>query len=482
MHVLSFALVCVHCLRNRREATSALLWIFLAWSFPVVGPMSYLYIGIDRAPTKAFKKRITDEKLLAERKAREDEALPLAYWRSVHDAVENEPDADFARELNGAMNTILPDYPLLGGNSITPLVTGDEAFPAMFEAIANAQHHVHLQSFIIQNDETGRRLMDLLETRARAGVIVRLMYDRFGSTQAVLTGLFRKFRHVPNLNIAGWTQANPLKRQFQINLRNHRKILVVDGRQTFCGGINLSSDNASSHAGQPPIRDYHFAILGPIAQELQYTFMRDWYFMTDESPENLLTGVYFPHIEPVGKAMVRLVNSSPASETECIADVLFMSIVAARNQILAVTPYFVPPSDILRALRSAALRGVDVRLVVPRKNNHVYAGLAGRALYEELLTAGVRIFERPLPFMHAKALIVDSEFALVGTANLDTRSLRLNYETNLAVYDETFVNELKHLVLEDIGMSVELHLAGWRRRPAYKRMVENFCSLMTPVL
>ena len=413
LHVLIFLLVSYHCLKTRREATSTLLWIFVAWTFPVVGPLVYLYFGIDRVPDKGFKKHVTDQRLLAARKAREDEALPLAYWQSVHETVATEPPVGLGWDLNHAMSSLLPEYPLLGGNDIRPLINGDEAYPAMLDAIRHARHHVHLQCFLVRNDRTGREFLDLLAKKAREGVQVRFMFDRFGSAYAFLGGFFRKYRNVPNMRLVGWTQANPLKRQFQLNLRNHRKVLVVDGRDAFFGGMNLHDDHRTVE-GRPPIRDYHFAVRGPIVQELQYSFMRDWYFMTDEDPEGLLTGVYFPRLSSEGNAQVRLINSGPTfSEMGVIADVFFMALTASHKQVLVVTPYFVPSHDIVQALRAAALRRVDVRLVVPAVNNHLYADLAGRALYDELMNAGVRIFERHPPFMHAKALIVDDAVALV---------------------------------------------------------------------
>jgi len=482
IHILTFLLVCYHCLRTRREATATLLWIFVAWGFPVLGPLLYLLFGVDRVPYKGFKKQVKDQELLAERKAREDEALPLAYWQSVHETVASEPPTGFGRDLDRSMDSLLQDYPLLGGNSIRPLVNGDEAYPAMLDSIRRATHHVHLQSFLVRNDGTGREFMDLLAEKARTGVHVRFMFDRFGSTYAFLGGFFRKYRHIPNLQMVGWTQANFLKRQFQFNLRNHRKVLVVDGREAFFGGINLHDDHRTLN-GRPPIRDYHFAARGPIVQELQYSFMRDWYFMTDEDPEVLLTEVHFPRLASEGNAMIRLVNSGPTvTEMEVIADVFFMALTAAHKQILAVTPYFVPSHDIVQALRAAALRGVDVRLIVPGESNHVYAGLAGRALYDDLLDTGVRIFERRPPFMHAKALIVDDAVALVGTANMDVRSLRWNYETNVAVYDDTFINNLKAIVLDEIRQSDEIDLADWRARPVRQRIKENLSYLVMPIL
>ncbi len=481
LHILTFCLVTFHCLENRREAVSAVLWIFVAWSLPIIGPLLFLAFGIDRLPTKGWRKHNSNMAFLSERRAREQGAMPLAYWQAVHKTLVAEPASPFAKELNKAMNTILSEYPLLDGNIIKPMISGDEAFPQMLKAIDNAEDHIHLQTFILGNDPIGREFLDHLKNKAESGVKVRFMYDRFGSTSAFLGGLIRNYTNIPNMNVAGWTQANPIKRQFQVNLRNHRKVLIIDGKKAFLGGVNLDSENVT-RGNIPPVRDYHFAMEGPIAQELQYLFLRDWYFMTDDDPEHLLSKDHFPHIPPVGKSMIRVVDSGPTREMEAVAEVFFTAIVSARKQILAVTPYLVPTQDIIRAFRSAAQRGVDVRIVVPRINNHVYAGMAGRALYDELLSSGVRIFERQPPFIHAKAMIIDDTMAIVGTANLDVRSLRLNYETNLTVYDDVFINELKRIVLEDIAYSAELDLTTWRMRPKKQRLMENFCSLLTPIL
>ncbi|MBT3192147.1 MAG: cardiolipin synthase [Verrucomicrobia bacterium] len=481
LHALSFALVCLHCLQRRREATSAILWIFVSWSFPIIGPVLYLTVGIDRLPHKGFHKRKQDARLLEARKARE-EALPLAYWRAVHaEDVHGIPETGLDEELSDVMDAVAPEYPFLSGNAVLSHVTGDELFPRMLQAIDQASHHIHLQSFIIQNDATGRMFMEHLAARAKSGIKVRLLYDRFGSTRAIFSRLFSRYRHIPNLEIVGWTQVSPLKRRFQLNLRNHRKALIVDGRRAFVGGINLHQGN-TTRANRAPIRDYHFEFAGPIVQEVQYAFMKDWHFMTNESPDILLQDVFFPSIAAEGNSLARVLCSGPTSELKTIADVLFMAIVRAQKQILIVTPYFAPPYDILRALRSAAIRGVDVRIILPQKNNHIYAGWASRALYEELLLSGVRLFERPEPFLHAKAMIIDDRVSIVGTANWDVRSLRLNYETNVAIHDEVFANALKRIVLDDEAQSSEIELAAWRQRPQWHRLAENACSLMTPIL
>ncbi len=476
-HLTAFVLVTFHCLQRRRNASSTLLWIFTAWSFPAIGPLLYLSFGVDRVGDRGYLKFLADEHVLETRKGTQT-AAPRAYW---HNLTGTPAENEFQRELNRTLNALIPDHPALSGNRLIPLVNGDEAYPRMLKAIRSAKHHIHLQSFIIGNDTIGREFMDALVAKAEQGVQVRLLYDRFGSTLAHFGGLFGKARKVPNFQVAGWTQANPLKRQFQINLRNHRKTLVVDGTCAFFGGVNIHDENISTHKNGP-IRDYHFEAKGPVVQELQYSFLRDWYFITEESLGTLLTEQYFPHAESAGTVTARLINSGPSTAEDVATESFFNSIILAKKQILAVTPYFVPPEDILRALRSAALRGVDVCLVVPKENNHFYAGFASHALYEELLLAGVRIFERRPPFMHAKALVIDGEFALVGTANLDVRSLTLNYETSLAVYSAEFADAMKCIIHEDINSSDEVILADWQNRPAHRRLIENLAALMTPML
>ncbi|NLB60746.1 MAG: cardiolipin synthase [Lentisphaerae bacterium] len=482
LHLTLFLMVSLHCLHNRREPASTLLWIFVAWSFPVIGALLYLMFGINSMPRKVWRKQRADHRFLAQRQALENEARPMAYWRTVHESLAAAPEDPAARAINHTMDRLLPEHPLLGGNQISALLDGDEAFPLMLAALSKAQHHIHLQTFIIGHDNIGRQFLDLLAAKARAGVKVRILFDRFGSTGAVISRLFARYRRVPNLHISGWTQANALKRQFQFNLRNHRKIMVIDGQHAFFGGINLRAEN-TTRAGQPAIRDYHFAVRGPIVQELQYSFLSDWHFMTNENPAILLQAAYFPRTPAVGSAQARLVNGGPTTdEMENMLNIFFECLISARRQLLVVTPYFVPPSEIRRALRAAAARGVDVRLVVPRHNNHFYAGLASQALYAEMLAGGIRIFERQPPFMHAKALLMDDKLALIGSANLDMRSLRLNYETNLVVFDAPFINALKRIILADIAHSQELTLAAWQARPAGRRLLENFCHLLTPLL
>jgi len=481
LHIASVIWVVQHILRNRRDPVSAMLWIMTVWTIPLFGFLIYLFFGINRVAAKTWKKESANQRLNDERIAREAETLPLNYWRSIRESLARQPEDPVARMIDRSVSAEITDSPLLGGNDLQLLINGDEAFPAMMREIESARHHIHLQSFIIAHDAIGRQFMELLAAKARAGVQVRVMYDRFGSTLAVWTGLFRRYRKTPNLHIEGWTMARPLKRQLQVNLRNHRKLLIVDGHTAFTGGINIKSEHVS-RGDEPPIRDYHFMLQGPVVSELQYAFLRDWYYITDENPDRLLCAEHFPKIQSRGDSPVRVVHGTPATELDEICDTLFACLVSAQKSILAVTPYFVPTMDIIRALRNAALRGVDVRIVVPEKNNHPYAGWAGRAYYEELMESGVRVYERSPPFMHAKALLIDESVAVIGTANLDVRSLKLNFETNLMVYDGAVVNRLKAVMLEEVALSHELNLTLWRRRPLSQRMKENAASILTPIL
>ncbi len=482
LHLFLFGLVTYSTLKSKKEPASKVLWILSAWFLPILGPMIYLFFGINSVERKGWKKHFADKKLQEMRQV-VDPDMPPVYWKAVHPSLCPNLIDEWAKELNNIFDRIQPEYPLLCGNRIEPLLDGDEAYPSMLKAIEKATNHIHLQSFIVADDNVGREFMELLKKKALEGVNVRLLYDRFGSTKAMLSGLFLQYKNIPNFQISGWTQANPFKRQFQINLRNHRKILVVDGRIGFTGGMNVIATHCSSKDKPPAIRDYHFRVEGPITQELQYSFIKDWFFMTEESPDVLLRPEHFPDITPQGSAMIRVLNSGPTpDEMESIGKAFFETIIAAKKEVIAVTPYFVPPREIIEALLSCTRRGVEVKLLVPKKNNHFYAGLAGRALYEELLASGIRIFERKPPFMHSKALLVDNKLAIVGSANIDIRSISLNYETNLAIFDEKSINEIKALVDNEFKAADEIELKQWQQRGAFQQFLENFFHLFAPML
>jgi cardiolipin synthase len=481
-HAAVFAGVALHLLRHRRRTDSTLLWLLAVWALPVAGAVLYAMFGVDRVPRARWRR--TAERRSGLQRARDGAGgaggEPEGFWRRLADAAAV-PSDPWAAEMDRTLSILTEGVPLTGGNKITPLLTGDEAFPKMLAAIREARHHVHLQSFIIGNDATGRKFMDALAEKAREGVRVRVLYDRFGSGEALWSGFFRRYRGVEGMSVAGWTQANLFRRQLQFNLRNHRKVLVVDGRIGFVGGCNLH-DAERTRGSEKAIQDYHFRVLGPVVHELQYGFLRDWHMMTGEPAEALLTAGNFAAPTAAGGDLARVVDSGPNSTLNRAADLFFQAVCAARRSVAVITPYFLPTDDLLRALRMAALRGVRVELTVPERSNHWYTTWAGRALYEDLLEAGVRLYERKPPFVHAKAMVVDGRMSVVGTANWDVRSLASNFETSLVVYGTGFASALGMLVREDRLASREVPLAAFKARPVWQRYLENACGLLAPLL
>ncbi len=479
IHIVIFATVALHCLINPRESRSTIIWLFAVWGFPIVGALLYAAFGNSRTPRKAWKKERSERRFAHARSQREGETQPLAYWRSLMAAHIDQPDS--AQTFNRVLDRITPDHPLLGGNAVDLLLDGTETYPALLEAIEEAQHHIHLLYYIIGHDELARKILDACADRARAGVKVRILFDEFGSAKASLSRMFHRYRRVPNMRIVGFTQVNILKQRIQVNLRNHRKIAVIDGIVSFTGGINLHNGHLPSE-GKLAIRDYHFRIRGPLVNELQYTFLRDWFFMTGENPEELLSETYFGCCEAVGNISARVVNSGPSTPGHSLEDLFFNALSQAQHQVVAVTPYLVLPPTLIQAMRMTAMRGVSVRLAVPANNNHRLVKYASRAQYTALLSAGVRIFERRGPLLHAKAMVIDESLSIFGSANLDVRSLRLNYETNVVSYDPDLTNRLMAEMLIDLAESDEIELNIWSKRPRRQRLLENLFALFSPIL
>ncbi|MBP1588573.1 MAG: cardiolipin synthase [Kiritimatiellae bacterium] len=465
-----------HLLRYRRRPESALLWLLVVMAFPFAGAILYAMFGVTRVPRAKWLQADTRRAGLLHAR----EVQPRAYWLATapHRAFPADP---WEAEVDRTFSALTHDTPLLSGNLVTPLATGDEAFPEMLDAIAEARHHIHLQSFIIGNDAVGRAFLDALAQKARGGVRVRVLYDRFGSSRALWTGLFRRYACVPNLSLAGWTQANFLRKQLQFNLRNHSKNLVVDGRIAFLGGINLTATERSS-PGHPAIRDYHFRVLGPVVQQLQYSFLRDWHVMTGEDPAELLSDAYFRNLPAAGAMLARATSTGPTASLHTAADLAFQAITSARRSLLAVTPYFLPSDDLLRALRLAAIRGVAVDLLLPARSNHPYTAWAARSTYDDLLAAGVRIHERRPPFIHAKAMVIDDQMSVIGSSNWDQRSLESNFETGLVVYGKSFAESLKAMAAPDLADSTRITFDDFHARPRWHRYVENTAALLAPLL
>ena len=476
IHGVLAAVMSFHVLLTKHRPVSSVLWLGVLWTIPFLGAAAYVSFGMDRVRPGA-KMRAESNALLQQRAA-----LHPTFEGLTVDAMKRlEPDWHPALRIFRATDRAVQRNHVLRGHKAELLVDGDQFFPSLMEAAASARDSFHLQTFIFGRDRTGEEFRELMIERARAGVEVRLLYDRFGSTWAHVLRFFEPARKA-GAKVFSITQANPLKGRFQINLRNHRKVAVVDGRIGFGGGINIHDGHRTGYAKGQPIRDYHVRLEGPAVADLQFQFIEDWFFASREQPDRLLDAGNFPPFEERGPGLVQIVPCGPTPGGNAVADVIFAAIASAERSLYIVTPYFIPDEPIVHAIRYAAFRGVDVQLVVPKVGNHRYAEFAARALYAPLLRTGVRIFERRPPFIHAKALVVDRIYALLGSANLDYRSLHLNFETNLEVAEEAFVAAVTRQIEEEIAQSDEVSYDRHQARSLGRRLVENFCYLFQPML
>ena len=473
-HIALAFVVSLHILLHKHRPVSAVLWLAAVWAVPGVGALAYGAFGVDRVRRHASERAVVQRVLYHG----PDQLLAVEWSGSrAEDPLVGHPAEHILRSTDPAVR----EHRVLPGNRADLLVDGDEFYPALFGAVEEAESSINLQTYIFGIDHTGRRLRDLLIRRASEGVQVRVLYDRFGSTFAHVTGFFRLARK-SGVSVGSISQAHPLKGRFQINLRNHRKLVVIDGRSGFLGGMNIDDRNLTAPERVGPDRDYHVRLEGPAVTDMQDAFVADWYFATREDPEAFRSDAFYPALAPVGDGLVQIVPGAPERGGRGLAHAYFAALVSARESVDIVTAYFVPEETILEALRYAAFRGVRVRLVLPARSNHWYTSYAARSLYEPLLQSGVRIFEREPPFMHAKALVVDGVYAMMGSANLDYRSLQLNYELNVEIADPPFLARLIEQLESEIAVSREVTIEGHGARPVVRRLTENLCFLFQPML
>ncbi len=473
-HMALAFVLSLHILFHKHRPVSAVLWLAAVWAVPGAGALAYGAFGVDRVRRHASERAVVQRALY-----HGPDPLLAGEWSGsmVGDPVAGHPAEHIFRTTDPAVRA----HRVLSGNRAELLVDGDEFYPALFAAMEDAEASINVQTFIFAIDRSGKRLRDLLIRRASDGVQVRVLYDRFGSTFAHVTGFFKSARK-SGVRVGSISQAHPLKGRFQINLRNHRKLVVIDGRCGFLGGMNIDDRNLTVPGRTGPDRDYQVRLEGPAVTDMQDAFVADWYFATRENPEVFRSDAYYPALAPVGGGLVQIVPGAPERGGRGLAHAYFAALVSARESVDIVTAYFVPDETILEALRYAAFRGVRVRLVLPAKSNHWYTSYAARSLYEPLLLAGVRIFEREPPFMHAKALVVDGVYAMLGSANLDYRSLQLNYELNVEIADPPFLARLIEQVESEIALSREVTIEQHGARPVVRRLTENLCFLFQPML
>jgi len=455
---------------------STFAWLLGVWLMPVFGPLLFLLIGRDRLSRGLpRRKRRSDAQTRSEldRAVRAVHAVP-ADDPGARRVTLPEPWAQLAR-----VATQLTDASLTAGNRVDLLSSAAAMYERLLDDIASAKRQIHLEFYIWRDDATGSRFVEALCRRASAGVEVRLLLDAVGSLE--VTAETRARLAAAGAAVGFFHPVNPLRRRFNVNLRNHRKIAVLDGTIAYTGGINVGDEYLGLSDEVGPWRDTAVRLVGPATAELQRIFCEDWYFTTDELVAGEPAFPELPRVE--GGAPVQVVASGPDEDFGYIHRTYFCAVGLARRSILITTPYFVPDAPMQLALETAALRGVDVQLIVPRHSDNPVVDAAARSYVRQLAEAGVRIHFYERGFIHAKTIVVDGQVAAVGSANMDVRSFRLNFEAGVLVYDDALARELVEAFERDLLACSELR-AGDRAADAgvARQSLDALARLLSPVL
>lgn len=419
MHIAIASAVTVHVLLYKRNVGAAVSWIGIAWLSPFIGGMLYAIMGINRVKRRA-------KRLL---RTRSQPALAEAA------SADMSPDDPLA-PLEFAVGR-LTGLPREHGNKVEALRSGDEAYPRMLEEIGRARTSIGLQSYIFRADAAGESFHQALIDAQRRGVQVRVLIDGVGGGY-FWSGTYRRLSQA-GVPVARFLHSYLPWRMPFVNLRNHRKVLVIDGRIGFTGGLNIGAENMQAGKPADPVRDTHFRFEGPVVEQLTDAFADDWLFATGET---LPDDAWFPPIEKAGVVSARVVTSGPDEDNERIEFVALQAISCARKSVRVVTPYFLPPEPLTMALGLAAMRGIEVDLILPERGNHAILDWARQVPLRPLIEAGCRIWLLPPPFEHSKLMTIDDSWSMVGSANWDTRSFRLNFELNVELHDTGFAHEI----------------------------------------
>jgi cardiolipin synthase len=463
-HALLAPATAIHALLYKRDPRAAFGWIAVCVLFPLADPLLYLFFGLNRARDRAQSLGLPGFRLGYERGIALEHTHPLP------------PDIVPAYRELARVGQALSRHPLVGGNQIEPLINGEQAYPAMLAAINGARHHILLTTYILDNDRTGKGFMTALGHAAERGVDVRVLIDGFGDLYSLPRS--SKVLKRAGIRIARFLPPRLLPPSLSINMRNHHKILVVDDAIGFTGGMNIGDRHCLElRENKRPTADTHFGLQGPVVGQLRAEFMRMWRFSTDEADLPVCG------IPPrSGGLLCRTITDGPDEDLDRLTMLLTAAISEARQSVRIMTPYFLPPRELIGAIQAAAVRGVDVLIVLPEVNNLPYVHWATRNMLWEILFRGARVSYQPAPFNHSKLFVVDGYYSLVGSTNWDPRSLRLNFELQVEVYDQHFAQGLARQVEQAADRGRDVTLAEVDSRPLHQRLRDSLSWLFSPYL
>ncbi len=469
IHILSWVTV-IHALLHKHNPRSALGWTVAALFLPLIGSILYFTFGIGRAESRAAK-------LMRQAKLSAAEHHAYLHGGTRHDRPPGHVNTKFLHKKFHPFARIglqLTKRTLSGGNTVAPLFNGDEAYPQMLEAIANAQKHVYLTTYIFNDGDAATSFCTELQAAAARGVDVRVIVDGLGAKLYSFSWPWKKLQ-AHGVHVAQFLPPRFYPPNFAINLRNHRKVLVADG-VGFTGGMNISDNHIKGNA-KFNVQDVHFRCRGPIVAQLREAFLLDWGFCTNDYNTINHSEEYM-----CGDIICRMVLDGPGSGHDPLHELIYGVMGAASKSIRLMTPYFLPTHEVVGALKAAATRGIDVRIILPAKNNLFFVHWACMHLLPTLLESGVRIFYQPAPFAHTKLLMVDGHYAQIGSANLDARSLRLNFELNVECFDQAFTKQMEAYFDTVEQKSSEYTIENHEQLKMPLRLRNAACWLFSPYL
>src|SRR6185312_8383511 len=443
----------VHALLTKPDPRSAMGWIVTGWLLPIAGTLLYLLFGVNRVRTRARQLR--------------------GGLGPAGGGVGKPLPEDFASQLT-RIGDAVTQRPRLPGNEVMALENGENAFPLMLEAIRTARHSVWLSTYIFETDPVGREFIAALAAAVARGVGVHVLIDGIGEWYSWPHAV-RLLRH-SGVRAARFLPPRFAMPMLSLNLRNHRKLLIVDGETGFVGGMNIGGREVGK-AHHRRMADLHFRVRGPAVAQLAECFAADWQFAAAEA----LTAPLVARPD-AGSCVCRVITEGPDEDADRLLFVILGAISVAHRQVLIMTPYFIPPPELTAALQTAALRGVEVCLVLPARSNLRYVDWATRRWLPPLLERGIQVYLQPPPFSHTKLIVIDGAYAQIGSANIDPRSLRLNFEIAVEVYDETVGAQLAKYVLSARDHAIRFPLEPPRRQPLVGRLRDSLFWLLSPYL
>lgn len=471
-YVLGLALI-ITVVMQRKDPAAALAWVVTIVFLPIIGALLYLWLGYAHVERRLRQKRKSNEAIAEELNHLEQ---TLIDYKIVQESTFEEPvQSDLVKVTEG-----IGAFAITRGNALTLIADPHAVFTQLSEAIQSARDSIHMEYYIFRRDGTGKLIRDLLMEAAKRGVEVRLLVDGVGSW--TLGDVFVRPLRRAGAKFARYLPVTFLGRPWHWNLRNHRKITVIDGTLGMIGSLNIGDEYRSRRGNTSDFYDYQIACEGPVVRQLQEVFAGDWFFATGE---NLLETRHFPFPARRGAALAQVVSSGPDESCHTLHEMVCAAMHAAKRSVRIVTPYFIPDQALTIALRTAALRGAEVQIMLPRymPNLHEWVVFhAGRSYYEDLLSHGIRFYEYLPGFLHTKSIVVDGCWASVGTANMDIRSFRLNFEVNMNFYSRESVAVLEQHFTENLTHCEEIRTEAFGKRPIYQKCFENTVRMLSPIL